>query len=104
MTTDTPDRDKPRDYPCPYYITTGHITCNPDQPDCAKCEVLVVYRELIKLRNDMRKLRSAVLGGLPPEVAAYVYRNVTTLYAERGNAEAERRFNALADVVAELGA
>ncbi len=92
--------DELKEFPCPN--AADDAVCNEDCPVLLLCRYPPVYRAHIKLRADMRKLRAAVLGGLPPEVAAYVYRNVTTLYAERGNAEAERRFNALADVVAKL--
>ena len=100
MTTDTPDRDNRRGYPCHMPCIGDH--CH-DVCDFAwDCDQRKIFDAHIKLRNEMRKLRRAVLGELSPEEAAYVYRNVITLYAEQGNAEAERRFNALADVVSTL--
>ena len=97
--------DELGDYPCPHEDARGVAGCACKE-DCIdeilSCEFVVVYRAQIKMRADYAKLRAAVLGDLPPEVAAYVYRDASTLYAERGNAEAERRFNALADVVGGL--
>ncbi len=94
MTTDTPDRDELAGYPCPTHMH-HHDVCDGDCTWRVMCDLKPIYDAHIKLR-------AAVLGDMTPEVAAYVYRDASTLYAERGNAEAERRFNALADVVAKL--
>jgi len=86
--------DKLSDYPCKYEIFGRcEEKCTFDDED--ECELGKLFLEDIALRK-------AVLGDLPPEVAAYVYRDAGRLYAERGNVEAERRFNALADVVEKL--
>ena len=92
-------------YPCPIGIDTW---CNAecaeaiDNCEAVMCRWLPIYRAHITLRADMRKLRAAVLGNLPREVAAYIYRNAAQLYGERANEEAKARFMALADVVAKL--
>ncbi len=94
MTTDTRARGELAGYPCP----SGGI-CYLGCSHRYECVVLPIYDAHIALRTDMRKLRAAVLGGLPPEVAAYVYRNAAQLYGERANEDAKARFMALADVV-----
>ncbi len=83
------------DYPCKYEVF-GRCEEECAFDDEEECELGKFFREVISLRK-------AVLGDLPPEVAAYVYRNAATLYDERGNAEAAVRFRTLADTVEKLG-
>ena len=102
MTTDTPDRDKLSGFPCPYYITTGHVACNPDQPNCAKCAQLPIYRAHNALRDDMRKLRAAVLGDMTAEEAAKMYREAQSSCDYWGGTDAGDHMTNLADAVAKL--
>ena len=90
------DRDKLSGYPCPTHMH-HHDVCDGDCAWRAMCDLKPIYDAHIKLRT-------AVLGNLPPEVAAYIYRNAAQLYGERANEEAKARFMALADVVEKLGA
>ncbi|KKN35219.1 hypothetical protein LCGC14_0785910 [marine sediment metagenome] len=68
MTTDTPTRDELLAFPCPSRDLDSR--CDDMCIVADVCDLAPVYRAHIKLRNDMRKLRAAVLGDMTPEKAA----------------------------------
>lgn len=100
-------RNSLNQFPCPYYVVTGLEHCAPeylsDRPYCAPCGLLPVYRAHIKLRDDMRKLRAAVLGDMTAEEAAALYERAADgcLYFQDTPEDANKLW-AIADVVAKL--
>ena len=114
MTTDTPARDKLSDFPCPWRSDStenpqprhSYKPCDGDCLDDYSCPALPIFRAHIKLRDDMRKLRRAVLGEMTPAGATQMYRR----YADWEHAinkvthgPDKAHFDALADAVAKLG-
>ena len=99
------DRDKLPDFPCPHVVhgpcmQNPGAGCPPGHTE--RCEVLPVYRELIKLRDDMRKLRAAVLGDMTPAEGAYAYRSIAPEAWNHPFLRNDQHFTILARVVAKL--
>ena len=107
MTTDTPDRDKLRGYPCPWRSDStenpqprhSYKPCDGDCLDDYSCPVLPIFRAHIKLRADHDALRRAVLGDMTAELASTVYRTVARQLHERLYWRRAKHLRALADVV-----
>ncbi len=103
MTTDTPARDELAGYPCPRWgVPQAMEGCQPDQEWCGmdgKCRYGDVYRAHIKLRDDMRKLRAAVLGDMTAAVATKLYLRAALMIGTVERVDAMVHFNALANVV-----
>ncbi len=110
MTTDTPDRDKLSDFPCPWRSDStenpqprhSYKPCDGDCLDDYSCPVLPIFRAHIKLRADHDALRRAVLDDMTAAEAAEMYRRVPVQIPFIGGRAVRRHFNALADVVAKL--
>lgn len=106
MTTDTPDRDELKDFPCCTCIGMCNEKCasSMDAHPVFSCRHLDAHRAHIKLRADMRKLRAAVLvGSLTAHMSAEVYRGVAISLNRHGCDGTAAHFNDLARVVAKLG-
>ncbi|KKN61589.1 hypothetical protein LCGC14_0520420 [marine sediment metagenome] len=97
------DHDELSSYPCPRWSPYQRHGCEPG-PACREyeehCDYEKTYRAHIKLRDDIRTLRAAVLGDMTPAEAEAMYR--TASKRESGYVNSQGRFNALADVVVEL--
>ncbi len=105
------DRDKLSGYPCTYYAhpLDAMMPCDPeralDKTFCASCPLQPIYCDHIKLRDDMRRLRNAVLvGSLTAHMSAEVYRGVAIYLNRHGCDGTAAHFDALADMVAKLDA
>ncbi len=108
MTTDTPDRDELKDFPCPSRDLDSR--CDDRCIVADVCDLVPVYRAHIKLRDDMRKLiaeRDAYKAvtacyidsdQTPREKAAHINGWVRALGMDSSNAAIA--WDALADVVA----
>ncbi len=107
MTTDTPNRDSLRGYPCGFGDEwEGQDHCSEECPVVEMkrpCPLLPVFRAHIKLRDDMRELRAAVLGDMTAEEAAELYRAAGCAIDHDGYTPEGFHLYTLADVVAELG-
>ncbi len=103
MTTDTPGCDKLPGYPCGFGDEwEGQDHCSEECPVVEMkrpCPLLPVYRAHIKLRDDMRKLRKAVLGEMTPPVAREIYSATAGLCEGMALYNAAGRLHTLADVV-----
>ena len=109
MTTDTPARDKLSDFPCPWRSDStenpqprhSYKPCDGDCLDDYSCPALPIFRAHIKVHDDMRKLRAAVLGELSPEEAGRMYREFAT-GCYKVEPAGTVHFNALAAAAEEL--
>ncbi len=95
------DRDKLSGYPCPTHMH-HHDVCDGDCTWRVMCDLKPIYDAHIKLRDDMRKLRAAVLGEMTPAVAREIYSATAGLCEGMALYNAAGRLHALADVVAKL--
>ena len=104
------DRDELKNYPCPYARGNGGREdwgkeCQTEDDACFlrhACAALPIYRAHIALRDDMRKLRAAVLGEMTAAEAAEMYREAQSSCDYWGGTDAGDHMTKLADVVAKL--